>query len=591
MIIIKTSIKKTISKYLFFSIFFIIIIILENKGPYFLQDDNYAQFFPVLNSSLDFFYTKHQIPWYSFFHGNGLPVIEALQYSLFDPIMHIAYLVCILFLNKYYLIDVYVILYLFITYLVILKTLSYNIFGSFFAILFLFSGHVLITLRSWYYFAPYILMLSLIFHFFKNKTLNASIKNFYSFSLFITFFLFLGNIQYFLYCYLVYFIFLIYIYYVEYRGAKKVIKIFINILPCLLIVLFYFIFYLNNPQRSIDRPFVYGGIRTSSIKPMFIPFSSSSYPWFSLPSGKNQVWAYFFIGTYAYVSLIFFFNYLKKAKKIHKLYILISIIFLILCSPLFNLFKYVPLLNSFRVALKFYFIFLFFISIVGYYIIVGSSSLLLKSVFVFFSSVILFYNIFILDNAFFVYRYSPFDPYQENKFKKINKQLSNFTKMYTISNNRETDPLFSCSSALNFGLIHKIPTANAYEPMSNFKKDILNDLKNNYVSHVLVYNDLKSKIYDIKDDLKEEYREKTFSIYNVRSRNNTIKSINYNFNTIDIELYKNINIKGLILPFNYNKKIKCLVNSTYVDLIASNDFLMVNKSIITNKIILNYNPF
>ena len=190
MIIIKTSIKKTISKYLFFSIFFIIIIILENKGPYFLQDDNYGQFFPVLNSSLDFFYTKHQIPWYSFFHGNGLPVIETLQYSLFDPIMHIAYLVCILFLNKYYLIDVYVILYLFITYLVILKTLSNNIYGSFFAILFLFSGHVLITLRSWYYFAPYILMLSLIFHFFKNNTLNSSIKNFYSFSLFITFFYF-----------------------------------------------------------------------------------------------------------------------------------------------------------------------------------------------------------------------------------------------------------------------------------------------------------------------------------------------------------------------------------------------------------------
>jgi len=142
-------------------------ILIEYFTPYyFLQDDNFSQFYPYLIRGMDSIYQDHNLPLYNFNQLNGTPNLGYTTYSYFNPLLHVAYYLCLLLNNKFLLIDLFACLNLLLSAVFINLVLRcFNVRFSLRVLTIfniIFSGFALVIISSWYYIAPYLLLSTII---------------------------------------------------------------------------------------------------------------------------------------------------------------------------------------------------------------------------------------------------------------------------------------------------------------------------------------------------------------------------------------------------------------------------------------------
>ena len=125
---------------------------------YFLQDDNYAQFFPGILHGCRMFWSGHSAAWNPY-QLLGAPLADLGIYALTYPLTHVSYLVA-----KYWAHDEMRMLDIFCWFhLTIACTLTYILgrkmrlsgpIAAAVAVCFALSGFALIAARSWYYMTP-----------------------------------------------------------------------------------------------------------------------------------------------------------------------------------------------------------------------------------------------------------------------------------------------------------------------------------------------------------------------------------------------------------------------------------------------------
>ena len=166
--------KKLISKEFFFGLMFVIISLfcLEKYSNYlfFLQDDNFHQFFPVICQSCRDFFEKGLFPEINPYQMGGMPTLSTGLYALTYPFTYISFAISkYLFKNEIYTMEIFAVIHILIAYV-----LSYiagrmckikPVFSSLYSICYCLSGWSLFILRSWYFmigitaFAPLIIIM------------------------------------------------------------------------------------------------------------------------------------------------------------------------------------------------------------------------------------------------------------------------------------------------------------------------------------------------------------------------------------------------------------------------------------------------
>ena len=292
--------RKTLFAFLNNYRFFILILffaIIEIRLPYFfLQDDNYSQFYPVVSRGLHFLYSEGQLPLYSFIHGNGVPIFESFQYGFLDPILHISYWITLLSGIPYALFDIYSFIYfaIIIQFLLCCKRKN-NFVSALLLISLLFSGHILITLRSWYYLCPYLLNLSIILWRAEKITRTQYLPGkFFSESIWIGFSIFFGNPQFYFYSICIYMSLFIFGGVINKFSIKSFfITVSLNFIPIIVIASIALYLFLNNPQISTRNYFIFEGLNLYTLTQMFAP------PLKELLSGYYEAptyqWEYYYV--------------------------------------------------------------------------------------------------------------------------------------------------------------------------------------------------------------------------------------------------------------------------------------------------------
>jgi hypothetical protein len=141
-------------------LFLILFVILLLINPYyFLHDDNYAQFQPVINFSMEEFYKTGRLPVYNPYQFAGVPTLPQSIYGLFYPFTHLSYLISVHVLGSaVHFTTVFCLLHFFIGYWFtcrLLKHLKVSfLLATLAALCFIFSGVNLVFASSWYYAAP-----------------------------------------------------------------------------------------------------------------------------------------------------------------------------------------------------------------------------------------------------------------------------------------------------------------------------------------------------------------------------------------------------------------------------------------------------
>ena len=608
--------RKTLFAFLNNYRFFILILffaIIEIRLPYFfLQDDNYSQFYPVVSRGLHFLYSEGQLPLYSFIHGNGVPIFESFQYGFLDPILHISYWITLLSGIPYALFDIYSFIYfaIIIQFLLCCKRKN-NFVSALLLISLLFSGHILITLRSWYYLCPYLLNLSIILWRAEKITRTQYLPGkFFSESIWIGFSIFFGNPQFYFYSICIYMSLFIFGGVINKFSIKSFfITVSLNFIPIIVIASIALYLFLNNPQISTRNYFIFEGLNLYTLTQMFAP------PLKELLSGYYEAptyqWEYyyvspiiligFYLAVFKYMPM--FFQQSKINQEIHfELYLsLIAIVSLSFMSPLFFIFKYLPLLSKFHKAFKLYYIFLFSTGILGIRHILKKSTL--NTYIIIGSFMYLFYMLLFLDKGFYEYKIVKGDPYQLKSISNLPLIESN-AKVYAVAPLRSHDQNFANSMCLNFGLMNNIITINGYEPMADSKNRILNqkDLDLLGVTHLLLFSEKSSLENPWAYEYEKEftsflqsppkkssliYKNKNIQLYDLNSES-LIKKINFGINKIEVILKRPMDLYQFPVKLSYNRKIIGRVDGKPIRIKAKNGLMVIDEPIISDRFTLIY---
>lgn len=608
--------RKTLFAFLNNYCFFILILffaIIEIRLPYFfLQDDNYSQFYPVVSRGLHFLYSEGQLPLYSFIHGNGVPIFESFQYGFLDPILHIVYWITLLAGIPYALFDIYSFIYFAIIIQFLLCCNRKNNFVSALLLIsLLFSGHILITLRSWYYLCPYLLNLSIILWRAEKITRTQYLPGkFFPESIWIGFSIFFGNPQFYFYSICIYMSLFIFWGVINKFSIKSFfITVSLNIIPIIVIASIALYLFLNNPQISTRNYFIFEGLNLYTLTQMFAP------PLKEILSGYYEAptyqWEYyyvspiiligFYLAVFKYMPM--FFQQSKINQEIHfELYLsLIAIVSLSFMSPLFFIFKYLPLLSKFHKAFKLFYIFLFSTGILGIRHILKKSTL--NTYIIIGSFMYLFYMLLFLDKGFYEYKIVKGDPYQLKSISNLPLIESN-AKVYAVAPLRSHDQNFANSMCLNFGLMNNIITINGYEPMADSKNRILNqkDLDLLGVTHLLLFSENSSLENPWAYEYEKEftsflqsppkkssliYKNKNIQLYDLNSES-LIKKINFGINKIEVILKRPMDLYQFPVKLSYNRKIIGRVDGKPIRIKAKNGLMVIDEPIISDRFTLIY---
>jgi len=145
------------------------IIVLERKQPYyFVQDDNFAQFLPVIVQGCRSFFLDGIFPQWNPYQFMGAPTTCLGIYALTYPPTYISYFLAQhLFRNEFLTLDIFCIMHMaagyFATYWLLKENGLRTVLAVAGSLCFILSGYTLIAGRSWYYMVPVVVWAPLLF--------------------------------------------------------------------------------------------------------------------------------------------------------------------------------------------------------------------------------------------------------------------------------------------------------------------------------------------------------------------------------------------------------------------------------------------
>jgi len=595
---------------------FILILffaVLEIRFPYFfLQDDNYSQFYPVISRGLNFLYSEGQLPLYSFIHGNGVPIFESFQYGFLDPILHISYWITLITGTPYALFDFYSFIYfaIIIQFLLCFNRKN-NIVSTLLLISLLFSGHILITLRSWYYICPYLLNLSIIL-WRAEKIIRSKIypSKFFPESIWIGFSIYFGNPQFYFYSICIYLSLFVLLGLINKFSIKSLfLSIGLNILPIAVFASAALLLFLNNPQITARDYFIFEGLNLYSITQIFAPplkvllngyFEAPTYHWEYYYLSPIALFG-FYLAVFKFTPILFQKSKIKNESQIDLYLSLIAICSFFFITPAFYIFKFIPILSKFHKAFKLFYIFLFSTSILGIRSIQKKSPL--NHYFVAGSFIYVLYILLFLDKGFYEYNIPSKDPYRL-KNELLGPLGESYAKIYAVAPLRSKDPNFANSLDLNFGLLHRKSMINGYEPMAESKRKILNqnELELLGATHLLLFKEniqqenpwameyKKEYAYYIKYPPKKSkliFTNKNINLYQLNSET-PIRKINFGINKIEVILKRPMDLYQFPVKLSYNRKIIGDVDGKNIRIKSENGLMVIDEPIVSDHFTLKY---
>ncbi len=589
----------------------ILFVLLEIRVPYFfLQDDNYSQFFPILKSALDFIYKTGSLPLYDFKHMNGVEVLGLTQYGILDPILNSSYLLTMAFNCPYALLDIYVFIYYQIgTYLIIKLFPQYKLSNILLAAC-LFSGHLLITIRSWYYLAPYVLMLIIIiYRVLQTFYYEKKYTTLYIDTLVLSFFIYFGNPQFFIYNFIIFFLFISFTLIKNYTNLLLLLKKISLTGSIFLMVSLPILYLYHKVDNQAPRFFNVEGLHIRGIINMVIPFVKNNVMW-TYSSEIYYNWLYFYLNIFSVIGLLASFKWLFNTVKSRKLSInnssffsVLILVVLLLTTNFYYIFKYIPIFNKFKIALKFYYIFIIASQIYGFIYVNYHLKKKLKVIVYILSSVQILMMVFLTDISFFHFSYNYKDPYNKHLVDSIHSQLTANAKIASFAPERSSGIDYSSSLTHNFARIFNINSYDGYEPMVN--NHLINyDFTSYGITHFIFYNDttkdkwrylndydfVKRKIQAEGTLIKQIGNVDLYAL-NDKSYSEKFSKIDLAYNSAKFVLAKKTSLYDFELKTNYNKNIQCYVDGKSVHIEKYQSNIIIKEAVEGTDIELKYSLF
>jgi hypothetical protein len=148
---------------------FLVVASLELIQPfYFIQDDNYSQFIPIIVAAYDSLLNSAAFPLWNPYQLLGQPVFDVGVYALSYPFNFLSYCIArFLLLNEIYMLHVYYVIHALMGYFFMSAFLRRQgcdpVISATASLTFIFCGYNLLVCRSWFYMIPIIAWLPFLF--------------------------------------------------------------------------------------------------------------------------------------------------------------------------------------------------------------------------------------------------------------------------------------------------------------------------------------------------------------------------------------------------------------------------------------------
>lgn len=191
---------------------------LEYQYPYtFLKDDNLNQFLPVILEGMQQLFNGH-LPVWNPYQYTGSPLLEYGIYAVLYPLMILSYVIShYVTHNDFLLFEFFVLFHLIAgycaTFFLLRSRRIQPLLSLIGAIAFVFSGYALIASGSWYYVAPVLLFLPLIFLFHDRLHGSRDLRTPLFLGAIRGLFFYAGNAQFFVYALLFEFLYFLFLYF------------------------------------------------------------------------------------------------------------------------------------------------------------------------------------------------------------------------------------------------------------------------------------------------------------------------------------------------------------------------------------------
>lgn len=532
---------------------------------YFIQDDNYSQFFPVILGAMRDVFEKGIFPEINPYQFTGIPTTSASVYALTYPVIYFSYWFSRFILrDEFYTIDVFAWIHIITAYILSYKAAKYckvnSTLSTLFAICYSLSGYSLIGIRSWYYMAPitaFAPMIVIGLEFVKNQIINT--KFIIIGSIITALLIYAGNIQMFMYASMFYILGLLILFYVHSINGKKVIK---SLYPVIIggILALPQIYVTLDLMKDINRipwqtlsstyvDFITFFIPTYLLKmlnivnPLFWKFMGNGFY-----SGTIFFTTAFFVLLACIIFYIFSKNNHRQILLEKNLYLFIGGFALILSlgymGGVWTLLHSFPIFNKFINSQKFIIFINLFFNLGGVIVLsrINKFSKIITTLII----ILMLFHIKYAISAFYVY--------PSIKYMNVNniKDIKNF-RIYSYSPKRTVDKEYSLTFSMNIPTINSIHSIDAYNDRLEI---LLKDSLFLYKKIHLENSSFPSEVYLDTNFLRylNEYGVKYFIYMDIEKYDYWPE---YNmFDKKQNELIINYVKKNFSLAYNYKNKIK-----------------------------------
>lgn len=587
--------NKNTLLYFISGLFFVVmgILFLETfvQKYYFVNDDNFSQFLPVILNACEGFFEKGLFPEINPYQFMGLPTSAVGTYALTYPVTYLSYYIAkVFFNNPLYILDVFASIHIIIAYILAFiaakKCNVKNCYAWLVGICYCLSGFSLIASRSWYYMAPIVAYAPIIViglqHIIQNKKIDFNYL--ICGALTVALLVYAGNIQMLAYACVFYSLGVMLLLFNKQISFSKFL---LSLMPIILggILTFpqvYTTFYL---LKDIDRiPWEVQGSIISKLLSVIIPnfvlygLHITDEHWTKYNGQILYSGTIFITISFAYTLLFcILISILKNKKEIFK-YFIKENIFIILglvavifsfgeCGYLWTILHSLPIFNKFIQPIKMVIFFDLFLIISGA-IILSKIKLSKKYVIIINSLVLLLMSLHLAcsNSAFFRFDYVNY-PDIKPVISKI-PDIQNH-RIYSYSPERAIDKNYPLTLILNFSTYYKIPSINAYDNRLEILLTENIDIYKILHTYTLMPYGYVTNLDDKINKYIQEYGVKYFIVYKekdmtyltasdtkkIKKIENFInKNYKYLFTYQGIEYYEVDNPK----PLAYDETIKAL---------------------------------
>ncbi len=582
-------------------IFIVLFIKLETVAQYyFLQDDNYVQFFPVIYQNLVDFYSHGIIPNYNFYQNAGLPTMGYSIYSLTYPLTHLSFLISkYVFQNELLLIETFVFIHFLLGYIYLLKILErlhINFYlASTASLCFIFCGFNLYAIRGWYYVAPSVFFVPLLCYLRIKWTNNFTFLKMLLFGAILALYAYGGNVQFWIYSVTIW-IFIEGL--ILKKGTYKQQAYFVVISLGIAILLFL-------PQLVISLYETNGLKRTGGtgvsigygINGMLHPFPEHNQTTDIVGDGNFKQYNWVFLKNnfvFAIISFISLFQFLLITKRKTKIEVmLLATLFMCLlygCGRmglLFTLSQNIPFFNKFTHPFKAFFYINLLFTIIGVIAVNKIYNQKIIYCFCIFSISYLYYQIHNSKSAFYAYAIKKH--YDKISVSKFFNQYQDY-RILPIAASRDTTNSFMSTLRFNTPTFYKIPSLECLEVLNPKEINIAKYYSEFSARYILLYKSPNTSggyaynfkitdlthyqsldtIYTSQDFILLENKEYTPLITFYNSHNEKIiatPSIKYLSTKVTIKSDTAIKPAKVLLTFNYRKNLRVYADEKKVPII------------------------